>query len=578
MKRVILTTLILIVSAVVASGQLLWSKRFGGEEDEAGYDILEIDDNSLLLTGETSSYGVMPQNIWLLKIDLTGDTIWTKTYGFDIESVHRPYIKKLNDGNIILLSYKRHNLDFDTWILKLNSDGDTIWTKTYRDLDISYGGDLLELESGDMLLAGISDFSVYDDIYLIKINENGDTLWTHSYGNESTNRVYNLIMLQSGDVIMSGVTLNSETGTYDILLTKLDTINGDTIWTKMYGNDDNELSPQIMELDDGNILMTAVFDYTGKSDLWLLKLDSNGDTLWTRMYGGNGREGWGYFPQVMSLNGGNIFLEGSTQSFGAGDADIWLLKLDSTGDTIWSRTYGGMDGDGVSRILKQHNGNFLLLGGTTSFYGYISGPSDLWLLCIPPDQYAYNNTLFSYKIVFSSDSTAFLFEPLTVPDGMFISEGGTVTWTPQTDSVFALTPEFIVSNSQGYADTVSFVLWVNVTDGDYPDVPYKHISGKPEIYKVPVREEVFLPDTRSSIRVSFIPSKSNIRIRVPFKEAEIEIYTIRGELVNCIQSKGNNEILWNGRSFSGVPVSSGSYYIRVKAQGRESVKQAVFMR
>jgi hypothetical protein len=102
----------------------------------------------------------------------------------------------------------------------------------------------------------------------------------------------------------------------------------------------------------------------GGSDVFLIKTDSLGDTLWTRTYGGSGSD---YASSVRQTADGGYVLAGITNSFGAGGVDFYLVKTDSLGDALWTRTCGGDNHDIAYSVWQTTDGGYIVAGWTMSF-------------------------------------------------------------------------------------------------------------------------------------------------------------------------------------------------------------------
>ena len=113
----------------------------------------------------------------------------------------------------------------------------------------------------------------------------------------------------------------------------------DTMWTKTFGLISSDVGTSVIETTNGNFVVTGLANTT---DLGLLKTDANGNLLWLKTFGGAYID-VGY--SVIQTQDGGYIITGATQSFGAGDFDAWLIKVDSSGNQQWSHTYGGSDSD-----------------------------------------------------------------------------------------------------------------------------------------------------------------------------------------------------------------------------------------
>ena len=117
----------------------------------------------------------------------------------------------------------------------------------------------------------------------------------------------------------------------------------------------------------------------GDYDIWLVKTDSSGNWLWNRTFGGTGTE-YGY--AVVECSDGNLTIVGSTNSFGAGQYDAWVIYTNSTGHHLWNITLGGAAGDGAYDVIQTSDGNITLVGNT---YSYGGSDNDLWLVHLDID-------------------------------------------------------------------------------------------------------------------------------------------------------------------------------------------------
>ena len=161
--------------------------------------------------------------------------------------------------------------------------------------------------------------------------------------------------------------------TFFILFTFLNLITNaivqaqvDTLWTKTFGGFDADDGLYIQQTTDAGYIIVGCTESfgVGTADIWLIKTNTSGDTLWTKTYGGNNAE-VGY--SVQQTTDGGYIIVGYTNSFGAGWSDIWLIKTNASGDTLWTRTYGGSEGDEGYSVQQTTDGGYILVGFTYSF-------------------------------------------------------------------------------------------------------------------------------------------------------------------------------------------------------------------
>jgi len=150
----------------------------------------------------------------------------------------------------------------------------------------------------------------------------------------------------------------------------------DTLWTNTFGGSDEDYGHAVQQTDDGGYIITG---YTrsfgaGSADIYLIKTDSNGDTLWTKTFGDSLIDSG---KSVQQTSDGGYIITGYTKSFGSGGSDVWLIKTDSNGDSLWTKTFGGNGWDYGVSIQKTFDGGYIFTGAT---YSYGNGESDVWLI------------------------------------------------------------------------------------------------------------------------------------------------------------------------------------------------------
>ena len=359
----------------------LWTKIYGGTSGDYSYSVQQTTDGGYIIFGDTKSFGAGAEDVWLIKTNADGDTIWTRIYGGDSTDVSRSG-QQTYDGGYIAAGWTKSfgpvTGVVHIYLLKTDSLGDTLWTKTYDAHSTCYS--VQQTADSGYILAGSILIGFYRDIYLIKTDSLGDTLWTRTYGGAMGENTWSVQQNPDGGYIIAGSTESFGAGNFDIWLLKTDA-NGDTLWTKTYGGASWDYSFLVQQTpDSGYIIVGTTSSFAvGYCDVWLLKTDAYGDTIWTKTYGG-AQGDWA--RSVDQTSDGGYIITGNTNSFGAGYYDIYIIKTDTYGETIWTRTYGGPDYEG-SMFVKQTPDHGYIIAGSTSSFG--AGNSDIWLLKVEPD-------------------------------------------------------------------------------------------------------------------------------------------------------------------------------------------------
>ncbi|MBW8051180.1 MAG: T9SS type A sorting domain-containing protein [Cytophagales bacterium] len=378
MKKLQLIPLLL-AAITTANAQLVFQKTFGGDSSDIASSVQQTADGGYIIAGNTNSFGAGGQDVFLIKTDFNGDTLWTKTYGGADSDIANSVQQTLDGGYIIggnTVSFDPVADSSDIYLIKTDPMGDTLWTKAYGGTADEYCGSVQEVVDGltgnplGYIIAGNTNGygAGLNDLYLVRTDTNGNMLWTKTYG--GANNEYGYAVQQTGDMgfIITGYTSSFGAGGKDVLLIKTDSI-GDTLWTKTYGGSiGDEEGYAVKQTGDGGYIISG---YTssfgaGNDDIYLIKTDANGDTLWTRAYGG-GQSEYGYSVQL--TNSGGYVVTGNSNSFGASSVDVYLLRIDSAGSMIGNmNTFGKSPGDDYFRSIKQTtDGGYIIAGYSQSF-------------------------------------------------------------------------------------------------------------------------------------------------------------------------------------------------------------------
>jgi len=219
-------------------------------------------------------------------------------------------------------------------------------------------------------------------------------------------------LTSDGGCIIAGNIIPSESLGGDIWVSKLDQ-SGEIEWGRIYGGFDYDLSHSIQNTSEGGyILAGSTHSFgAGNRDIWILKLDQSGEIEWQKTYGGNDYDS----PSlIQETSGGGYIVVCNSNSFGAGDIDIWILKLTSSGDIEWQKAYGGNEDDNVYSIQQTSDGGYIV-GGKTMSFG--EGEDDAWIIKL------LGNGNIEWQKTFGTSSVEIVKSVLQATDGMYIAAG-----------------------------------------------------------------------------------------------------------------------------------------------------------
>ncbi len=337
-----------------------------------------------------------------------------------------------NDGGFLLAGKTRtsHSSGEDMLMIRVNGNGDELWQQTFGWERQDMIRSIIPVQDGFVMVGDVWEFGLGQlDIGLLKTDLFGNLVWHKLFGTNARDMGFNLLATNDGGFLVLGHSRGYENAG-DLLLIKTND-TGEEQWRKSYGSEYDDYGHELIQNADGSYFIIgskgAFYNdvhanfKNHDADMFLLKIDESGDEIWRKSIGGSEHE-FGYSISEAEQEG--LYVFGSTQSQGNGSFDMILAKTDSNGDVLWQNTYGGADFDQGISMSKNDNGELFLLGTTKSFGQENStdlylvktdeAGEEIWSLTIGGD----DNEL-AHKIIATPDSgCAVLGETKSFGEGM----------------------------------------------------------------------------------------------------------------------------------------------------------------
>jgi hypothetical protein len=342
-----------------------WVKTFGGSNDDWGSSVQQTSDGGFILVGYTASFGAGGPDVWLIKTDADGNKLWDRTFGGGGLDEGRS-VQQTSDGGFIIVGYTASFGAGDVWLIKTDADGNKLWDRTFGGGNLDEGLSVQQTSDGGFIIVGYTaSFGAgWADVWLIKTDADGNKLWDRTFGGSDWDEGWSVQQTSDGGFIIVGYTVSFGAEWADVWLIKTDA-NGNKQWDRTFGGRYSDGGRSVQQTSDGGfILVGDTWSFgAGEADVWLIKTDANGNKQWDRTFGGSEND-LGY--SVQQTSDGGFIIVGATASFGAGGPDVWLIKTDANGNKQWDRTFGGRYSDGGRSVQQTSDGGFIIVGATRS--------------------------------------------------------------------------------------------------------------------------------------------------------------------------------------------------------------------
>ncbi len=414
MKKLLL---LITLNCLAQAPSIEWQKSLGGSNDDTLFGASLTNDGGYVVAGYSNSTNNSfsinhgSSDGYIVKLNATGTVEWQKLVGGSLDDSFSNVIST-SDGGIMAIGYTKSN-DFDVtsnyggndvFLVKMNQQGDIVWTKTYGGADNEVGNAIEETNLGGYIIAGTTTSNTFngntvDDFdgtnsFLLKIDADGNIQWVKTYGSNSNDSCRDVIQCTDGGYATANITnannFAGSIGYHSIWVFKTNE-TGELLWQKVYG-DILDWTYSLQQTSDNGFIVSgntvsgsSIPGGHGAEDAFLIKLDMNGDLQWQYCYGGSARE---YALDVFETTDGNYIFTGgaSSQNNGQvsgnqGSSDYWVAKTDANGTIIWQNCYGGSSIELAYAIKPTPDNGLFTVGKSRSSDGNITssnGNYDCW--------------------------------------------------------------------------------------------------------------------------------------------------------------------------------------------------------
>ncbi len=336
------------------------------------YDFIGLRNGLYTIRPSGGNYAYLPEqksvsicNSDVPAQDFAAIKTWVKRYSGTIAS-----IQQTSDGRYIAIGSisiigAGGSAFTNVWVVRLDSNGEILWQKTYGGPVFDYGKSISPTPDGGYIAAGETDsFGAGSrDIWVLKLDAMGNILWQQTYGGNDYDWLGSIQTTVDGGYVVAGGTYSFGAGNADPWVLKLDA-KGAVEWQRYYSSIYyGEASAVRQTSDGGYVIAGGTYSFgAGSEDGWILKLDANGNVLWQNTYGGTTTD---FLTSIQLTSDGGYIAAGYTYSFGAGYGDIWVLKFNADGSVLWQKAYGGTGGTGndtANAVRQTADGGYVVAG------------------------------------------------------------------------------------------------------------------------------------------------------------------------------------------------------------------------
>jgi hypothetical protein len=340
--------------------------------------IIELRDGGFAAVGYADDNRETGTDVFFIRFDAAGDTLWTRSYGGEREEFGWDVVET-RDGGFLIVGYVEAPVAGreDVVVLRVDASGAPIWERMFGEAGRERAWSATLAENGDLVIAAEAEEPGRRDrdAYVIRVTDDGETRWTLKVDAPGDQRVYHIARTEDGAFVVTGTTGADPRAARDVYAVRVDG-DGNVVWTRTYGEEPDDVGHGVLALDGGDVLVTGYGGTrsNGGTDVYLLRIDSDGDLKWWQHDGGPESER--AMMSARAPDGGYVTVGFSMPS---SPGDVIILESDREG-AIRSRTM--LDRSGSDRgvmIATSSGGGYVLAGTLGGSSGSTGDFAVLWL-------------------------------------------------------------------------------------------------------------------------------------------------------------------------------------------------------
>ncbi|MEM1134790.1 MAG: hypothetical protein AAGI07_03040 [Bacteroidota bacterium] len=281
----------LFMAKLNTNGDILWQKKIENPTfSESAVEMIETNDNGLVIIGNTflpngNEINTSTQDFYVVKTDKEGDIVWQRTYGFEEEKAdYGNAVVEADNGDFIWLgTTEKNNLgnqgfNSDMRVVRSNNIGNLIWDYLFGSEGNDFGNKAIKYFNEYLLVGAIGSTQTQrSDVFLVKINNDGQEIWTQRYGGDADDSAFDISPTEDGGFIITGFTFSYGNGKSDIFLIKTD-FEGNLQWHTAIGGQGDDIGNSVIQTSDGGYLICGSIQFENNKMICLIKTDKNGRT------------------------------------------------------------------------------------------------------------------------------------------------------------------------------------------------------------------------------------------------------------------------------------------------------------